>query len=401
MTAADSGRARDGTRPIRVAFSLPDPRRWTGGYQYFVNLFRTLHRYGRGNVRPVVFVAEDTDKDSLAPLAEGVAEIVRSQVFSAASSGSRLAEALLWGRDRKAARIYDELGIQVVFESATFHGWRFGLPTIAWLPDFQHRLLPGIFGWRARWQREIGFRAQIASARAVMVSSESSRRDCERFYPSGASKICVVPFAAELPAEAGSVPISWAMQQYQLPSRYFYLPNQFWEHKNHRVVIDALGLLKQRGLSVTVAASGSDADHRRTGLIRALKDRVAELQIDKEFRFLGLIPRTDVYALMRGAVALINPSLFEGWSTTVEEARALGVPMLLSAIPVHREQAGTQARFFDPKSAESVASALRASLGSTPAARLGPSTEPGEDAHSQRLRAYAHNVEALLAEVAA
>ena len=401
MTAADPGHASDGTRPIRVAFGLPDPRRWTGGYQYFVNLFRTLHRYGRGTVRPVVFVAEDADEASLAPLAAGVAEIVRSPAFSAASSAGRLADALLWGRDRKAARIYDELGIQVVFESATYHGWRFGLPTIAWLPDFQHRLLPGIFGWRARWQREIGFRAQIASARAVMLSSESSRRDCERFYPSSASKIRVVPFAAELPPEAGAVPVARAMQQYGMPARYFYLPNQFWEHKNHRVVIDALGLLKQRGLSVTVAASGSDADHRRTGLIRTLKGRVDELRVDEEFRFLGLIPRPDVYALMRGAVALINPSLFEGWSTTVEEARALGVPMLLSDIPVHREQAGEQARFFDPVLAESVAAALRGSLDSSPQVRPEPPTGPSDGPHSQRLRAYALNVEALIGEVAA
>ena len=48
---------------------------------------------------------------------------------------------------------------------------------------------------------------------------------------------------------------------------------------------------------------------------------------------------------MCASVALLNPSHFEGWSTTVEEARALGVPMLLSDLDVHLEQAQGIARF--------------------------------------------------------
>jgi len=60
----------------------------------------------------------------------------------------------------------------------------------------------------------------------------------------------------------------------------------------------------------------------------------------------GMIPLPHVYALLRAATALINPSRFEGWSTTVEEAKFFGVPMILSDIDVHREQTGGKARFF-------------------------------------------------------
>ncbi len=62
---------------------------------------------------------------------------------------------------------------------------------------------------------------------------------------------------------------------------------------------------------------------------------------------------------MVGSVAVLNPSLFEGWSTTVEEARALQVPMVLSDLPVHKEQAEGIARFFDRTSAPALADALR------------------------------------------
>ena len=383
---------------IRTAFTLPDRNRWTGGYQYFVNLFRVLHGYGGGKVRPVVFVGDDIDAAACAPIEGAAAEVIRSGDFSAAKTGARLADALLTGSDRRAAKLYREHGIGVVFESARYHGWRFPFPAIAWLPDFQHRLLPGIFSRRAWWQRDLGFRAQIASARAVMLSSESSRGECEQFYPSSRGRTRVVPFAAELPPEATSLAVNEIRSKYHLPQEYFYLPNQFWAHKNHRVVIEALRVLQGRGVQATVAATGALADYRHPELLRQLEARVAELGLGLQFRFLGLIPREDVYALMRGAVAIVNPSLSEGWSTAVEEARALEVPMVLSDISVHREQAG-HAMFFDPRSAVAAADALQRVLAAEPALRDDASLARRTRDNEDRLRRYATNFEALVETV--
>lgn len=74
--------------------------------------------------------------------------------------------------------------------------------------------------------------------------------------------------------------------------------------------------------------------------------------------FKPVLPYADVLGLMRTAVAVINPSLMEGWSTTVEEAKSLGAPLILSDIPVHREQASTIADFFDAQSPASLAQVL-------------------------------------------
>src|SRR5690606_17136877 len=131
-----------------------------------------------------------------------------------------------------------------------------------------------------------------------------------------------------------------AAERYGLPPTYFFLPNQFWSHKNHATVIEALALLKARGRAVTVAASGNPVDPRDPAHFERLTARAAALGVDDLFRPLGLIPYADIALLMRGSAALINPSLFEGWSTTVEEAKATGTPMILSSLDVHREQAG-------------------------------------------------------------
>jgi glycosyltransferase involved in cell wall biosynthesis len=145
---------------------------------------------------------------------------------------------------------------------------------------------------------------------------------------------------------------------YQLPDRYFYLPNQFWKHKNHRTVIEALRILRQKGYNTVVAASGRAEDYRHPGHFAALQSLVHQYGLTHNFRFLGIVPRRHVFALMRACTALINPSLSEGWSTTVEEAKSLGVPMLLSDLRVHREQAGDCADYFDPEVAGQLASLM-------------------------------------------
>jgi glycosyltransferase involved in cell wall biosynthesis len=167
----------------------------------------------------------------------------------------------------------------------------------------------------------------------------------------------VVRFAVR-PPPLPFAPGAELLEKYALPPRFLYLPNQFWKHKNHSVVIEALALLRERGAGVIVAASGNPHDVRHVGHYRRLIQRAEDLGVQNEFRFLGMLPYADVVGLTSLCHALVNPSFFEGWSTTVEEAKALGAPLVLSGINVHREQAGTRALYFDPESPASAAEAM-------------------------------------------
>ena len=384
---------------IRTAFGLPDRQLWTGGYQYFVNLFHVLGRYGRARIRPVVFVAEDYSEEALEPLKSGVVEVVRTRGSVPGRNPLQVGGTLVTGIDRAALSAYREHGIDAVFESAAWHGWRFPLPVIAWLPDFQHRRLPGMFTRRGWLQREFGFRAQIRSASAVMLSSESARGDCEMLYPASAGRTSVIPFAVEPGEEAYRVSETDIRTRYELTMPYFYLPNQFWCHKNHSVIIEALRVLRDRNVSAMVVASGASVDPRHPRLFENLVEQVRDLGLDAVFRFLRFVPRADVYALMRGAVAVVNPSLFEGWSTTVEEAKAIGVPLVLSGIPVHREQAGGAAHYFDPLSSQDAASALARALDDIGKSAGVPSRAEIQAANADRLARYARHFEDLVGQV--
>ncbi|OSO90469.1 hypothetical protein B7O87_09540 [Cylindrospermopsis raciborskii CENA303] len=185
---------------------------------------------------------------------------------------------------------------------------------------------------------------------------------------------------------------------YGLPERFFYLPNQFWSHKNHATVVEALGLLAQAGrldALPPVVMTGRTEDARDPGLFGQVMARAKALGVQDHFRHLGLIPYADVFALNAAAHRLINPSLFEGWSTTVEEAKALGTPMILSDIPLHREQA-PEATFFARSSAQALAEALVAAAAAGP--RPAVDLEALDQAQTARRNAHA---DAFLAAVAA
>lgn len=342
---------------MRVAFPFFSRVRWTGGYNYLLNLFRVITTYEEGRVVPVVFVGDDVDETELQPFVAGGIEVVRSELFREDRRAGRLLLALLTGRDPGVEELFRVRRIDMVFEVATYYGARFKLPALAWMPDFQHRHLPEMFGRLAWLKRELGFRAQVHGGRVVMLSSEEARQDCERFYPKSRGRTCVVPFAVRIDHQLLAQEPESVRLRYGLPAGFFLLPNQFWKHKNHRLVIEALALIP--GRNIVVAATGNPSDPRHQGLDGQLRQLVDRNGLGHAFRFLGMVPYADVIGLMRSARAIINPSLFEGWSSTVEEARALGVPLLLSELPVHREQMGANASYFPADSPNLCARALQ------------------------------------------
>jgi glycosyltransferase involved in cell wall biosynthesis len=62
---------------------------------------------------------------------------------------------------------------------------------------------------------------------------------------------------------------------------------------------------------------------------------------------------------MKYSIALINPSLFEGWSSTVEEAKSLGKRIILSDIPIHREQNPPGGLYFKSDDPEMLAKHMK------------------------------------------
>lgn len=379
---------------MRLGIPLVGGRQWMGGYNYILNLFRVLRQFGSGCVEPVLFVDHNLPESDLEPFSSIGYETVRSQAFEPSRLTQTLLPRIVLGKDSHIDRTFRDLHIDAVLENANYYGWRLALPAIAWIPDFQHRYLPHMFSRSAYWKRELGLRLQVASGRTIMVSSEDARRSCEVFFPSSVGRTHAVPFTVLVNETALVTDPARVRLRHGLPPRYVYLPNQYWKHKNHRLVIEALALI--RDSDVVVASTGHGSDPRHPRLYEELQALVKEKRLEKQFRFLGMVSYSEVIALMRGATAILNPSLFEGWSTTVEEARALGTPLLLSDLSVHREQMGNDADYFPPDSPEALASLLQKCSSSGASSGALDQRVPAAS-HRDRLQCFAQTFERMVA----
>ncbi|MES2883672.1 MAG: glycosyltransferase family 1 protein [Pseudomonadota bacterium] len=347
---------------IRVGFPMVGGAAWTGGLNYLINLLAALREYAPEAIEPVLFVEHEAQLPELAPLREWVT--LPPVVVTASAGPSRrwrkTFDCLVRQRDVGLENALRGAGVSLVFQHSAWFGLRFGLPTLAWIPDFQHRHLPQMFK-RTTWlKRDLGYRGITHSATRLMLSSEDARRDVEQFYPAARGKSRVVSFAVKTDDCADAEAHNALLLRHAIPQKFFYLPNQFWKHKNHRLVIEALALLRTRGVRVNIISSGNMQDARDPAFPASIVQEVRERGLDEQFQFLGMVPRSDIPLLMQAAVAVINPSLFEGWSTVVEEAKSLGVALVLSDLAVHREQAPARARFFDPHDATTLVDALAA-----------------------------------------
>jgi glycosyltransferase involved in cell wall biosynthesis len=219
--------------------------------------------------------------------------------------------------------------------------------TICWIPDFQEKHLPEFFSEADRTMRDDQHKLYFANFNWIIFSSRSALDDFRRFYPGQTIEPHVVPFAVfndEVDRDARAL-----KQRLGLPERFFYSPNQFWIHKNHAVILDALVVLRARGLKPFLAFSGKEFDSRAPGHTEALKRRVIEEGLQDQVSFLGFLPRDQQLTLLAGAIAIIQPSLSEGWSTVIEDAKSLGQFVVASDLPVHREQLQDNRDFFPPR----------------------------------------------------
>ena len=219
---------------------------------------------------------------------------------------------------------------------------------IYWIPDFQEHFYPDFFNREMIADRKKIHQSIIEKNAKIIFSSVSAQRDFFEIYPRALNKTFVLPFAVSHSDNYKEIDINQLLKKFNLPAQYFFCANQFWAHKNHITILRALALLKNRGKTVAVVFSGNKEDARNPGFFKDLMKFVTDHNLQEQTFFLGFIERKEQLALMENARAIIQPSLFEGWSTVVEDAKSLNKTVILSDIPVHREQIKSNVFFFEP-----------------------------------------------------
>ena len=188
--------------------------------------------------------------------------------------------------------------------------------------DLAHREVQGFpeFSADRRWtHRESMYSENVGRAFHVLTDSRRTGENLERIYgvyPENWSSI-----GLPLPPQVGA-DFSLARQN---DHPYFYYPASFWPHKNHRVLIDALGLMREK--KVDLVFSGHDEGHASL-----LKNYVEEMGLGARVRFLGRIGDAEVQGLIENSIAVLMPTVLGPTNYPPLEALRSSVPCIVSHV---------------------------------------------------------------------
>ena len=347
-------------RRIRLGFHFPTGAVACSGSRWLFNLLRAAKTASSHSA--LVAIGGTAVSDEIAQYADRAIVIPTRQYRPIVPGNCSLAQRVIHGGSTRVHRLlalYQWRKVHLAVGLGVGK-WFFDVPVplALWYWDFQHKSFPEMFSEAECRERDRQLLRIASHCSRILAMSESVLRDFQRFAPEYESKVRVVRVAADVPEaawdrdEMGRVALQ---EKYSLKERFFYLPNQFWKHKNHQVVIAAAHVLKERGQRVVVACTGGPQDYRHPDHVERLKQEVSRRGLTEEFRMLGVVPRRDVWRLIRESIAVINPSLFEGFALSVEEAVSLGKPVIASDIPAHHEFPRDQVRLFDPHCPEILA----------------------------------------------
>lgn len=243
------------------------------------------------------------------------------------------------------------------------------VPYVMAIHDLQHRLQPKFpeVSAEGEWERrEYLFRNGARYATLLLADSEVGREDILRCYGSYGvtpDRVKVLPFAPACPTGGEIRPEEQerVRHAYRLPPRYLFYPGQFWPHKNHQRIVEAVGRLKEwQGLELHVVFTGSSRGFpvlEKT--FREVMTLAERLGLGGQVHWLGYVPPEDMASLYAGALGLILPTFFGPTNIPVVEAWALGCPVLTSDLRGIREQVGDAGLLVDPRSAEAIARGMQ------------------------------------------
>ena len=224
-----------------------------------------------------------------------------------------------------------------------------------WKPDFQEMYYPQYVS-QVEYSYVVENMKRIASNQeyTLILSSQDSFNDFEKFFGPFRNRVKILRFISLLP-DISQLNPKQVLMKYGIDKKFFVVSNQFWPHKNHRLVLEAINKIKEKHTDFVVVFTGKQSTYRDREYFSKLQVYINNENMKDHVRFIGFIPREDQLVITKQSIAVIQPSLFEGWSTVIEDCKALNQYVLVGDLAVNQEQVNKNVRFFNRHSADDLA----------------------------------------------
>jgi glycosyltransferase involved in cell wall biosynthesis len=214
-----------------------------------------------------------------------------------------------------------------------------------------HDLIPLRFPAQYRlqhWYYKYLLPRLLAASAAVIVNSSFTAQEVASQYRVPPEKVSVV-----YPGVAHHVFSPGHHSPPEFQNGYFLVVGPTFGHKNTESVVRALFEVRRELSGLRLKVCGGWPAY-----LRRLEAMVSELNLDRAVEFLGHVPLQRLVDLYHGAIALVYPSLYEGFGLPPLEAMACGCPVIASNAASLPEVCGDAALLVDPLDVREIASAM-------------------------------------------
>jgi glycosyltransferase involved in cell wall biosynthesis len=250
---------------------------------------------------------------------------------------------LLWTQF-KLPRIYKKLRSQLLFsplpEAPLYTNCRFVVMSHDLIPlRFPKRFSP-LTPYHRYYIPQV-----LRQAQHIICNSQATANDIIDFYQIPASKITPIPLAHD----------RTHFQFLNLPTRnYFLYIGRHDPYKNLQRLIAAFAVLPNNGDYELWLAGPTDPRYTPV-----LQTQIEELGITNQVKFLNYVPYSELPTIINQAIALVFPSLWEGFGFPVLEAMACGTPVITSNLSSLPEVAGDATILINPYNTGEITEAMQ------------------------------------------
>lgn len=224
--------------------------------------------------------------------------------------------------------------------------------SIVTVHDLGYKYFPEAHPTRQRLYLDLTTRYSQARATFILADSQATADDLTTFYGTSPSKIQVIyPGVDAQPLLDTMQDIATIRTKYNLPERYFLFIGTLQPRKNIQRIVQAFAQWQHQ------------YDNQDTAFVLAggkgwLFDE-AWLADVKNIRLTGYIDESDKSTLLQGAVALVFPTLYEGFGFPVIEAMHCGTPVIASTTSSLPELVGNAGLMVNPEDVSAIVDAMQ------------------------------------------
>lgn len=222
---------------------------------------------------------------------------------------------------------------------------------------------PGALNPLVRLYRRTGYPHTAKVADAVIINSESLRREVETFLDVDPAKLRLIPEAVDhqvfRPGDATEA-ADRLRRERGIEGPFILFVSSLWAYKNCDGLLRAFALARRDLPDHRLVVVGSAADAAYAAELQAL---ATELGIGEHVLWVGGIAHHETLPFYRAASAFVYPSHNETFGLPILEAMACGCPVVTSDRSAMPETAGGAALLADPEDPASIAAAIVSACG--------------------------------------